>query len=142
MNFDGASKGNPGLSGYGAVVRDEEGNLLGAVCGQVGFVSNNIAEITALEGLKWATDNGIMKVVVEGDSKVILNRIINQRFINWQLDTWIPRIYEYLKKFEDYHIQHTFYEGNQVVDLLANHGIANILPTVLSPVNAVNRDLQ
>ncbi|GLJ07917.1 hypothetical protein SUGI_0077130 [Cryptomeria japonica] len=49
MNFDGASKGNLGLSGYGAVIRDEKGEFIGAVSGQAGFVSNNIVEITALE---------------------------------------------------------------------------------------------
>ncbi|GLJ10006.1 hypothetical protein SUGI_0119990 [Cryptomeria japonica] len=83
MNFDGASKGNSGLSGFGAVIRDEEGNLVGEICGQAGFVSNNIAEITTLEeGLKWVTANGITKVVIEGDSKVILSGIVNQRFMN------------------------------------------------------------
>ncbi|GLJ06474.1 hypothetical protein SUGI_0039990 [Cryptomeria japonica] len=143
INFDGASKGNPGLSGYGTVVRDEEGNLVEVVCGQVGFVSNNIAKITALEeGLKWATGNGITKVVIEWDSKFILNEIINQRFTNWRLNTWIPRIYSHLQKFKEFHIQHTFHEGNQVANLLANHGIAKTLTVILSPVNIGNRDLQ
>ncbi|GLJ48335.1 hypothetical protein SUGI_1020420 [Cryptomeria japonica] len=65
VNFDGASKGNPGLFGYGAAVRDEKGRLVRAVCGQVGIATNNIAEITALEeGLKWATSNGVMKKLV------------------------------------------------------------------------------
>ncbi|GLJ08679.1 hypothetical protein SUGI_0093520 [Cryptomeria japonica] len=142
MNFDGASKGNLGLSGYGAVIRDEKGNLIGAVCGQVCFVSNNIAEITALEeGLKWAFANGVSKVVIEGDSKVVLNGITSKRFMNWRLDIWIPRIYGYLQKFKDCHVQHTFHEGNQVADLLANHGIDNSLPAVLSPAITVNRDL-
>ncbi|GLJ15393.1 hypothetical protein SUGI_0252690 [Cryptomeria japonica] len=143
MNFDGASKGNPGISGFGAVVRDEEGNLVGVVCGQAGLVSNNIAEIITLEeGLKWASTNDISKVVIEGDSKVILGGVIKKRFTNWCLNAWIPRIYGHLQKFTDYHIQHTFHEGNQVADLLANHGIARTLPAVLSPANAGNRDLQ
>ncbi|GLJ44531.1 hypothetical protein SUGI_0935020 [Cryptomeria japonica] len=142
LNFDGASKGNPGLSGYIVVIRDKKGNLIGAVCGQVGFVSNNIAEITALEeGLKWAFANGLPKVVIEGDSKVVLNGITNKRFMNWQLDTWIPRIYGYLQKFKDYHVQHTFCEGNQVANLLANHEIDNSLLAILSPAITVNRDL-
>ncbi|GLJ28515.1 hypothetical protein SUGI_0561030 [Cryptomeria japonica] len=137
MNFDGASKGNPQLSGYKAVVRDEEGNLMGAVCCQADIVSNNITEITALEdGLKWETANGITKVVIEGDSKVILNGVINHHFMNWRLNSWIPRMYSHLQKLKDYNIQHIFHKGNQVADLLANHGIAKILPPVLSPKNA------
>ncbi|GLJ48133.1 hypothetical protein SUGI_1016350 [Cryptomeria japonica] len=83
MNFDGASKGNPGLSGYGAVIRDEKGSFIGAICGQAGVVSNNIVEIIALEeGLKWAITNRLTKVVIEGDSKVVLNGITNKRFMN------------------------------------------------------------
>ncbi|GLJ49079.1 hypothetical protein SUGI_1035360 [Cryptomeria japonica] len=143
MNFDGASKGNPGASGFGAVVRDEEGNLVAAVCGQAGFVSNNIVEITALEeGLKWTTSNDIKKVVIEGDSKVILSRIIKHCFTNWHLNAWIPRIYGHLQKFMNYQIQHTLREGNQVADLLANHGIVGTLPAVLSPANVGNKDIQ
>ncbi|GLJ45848.1 hypothetical protein SUGI_0965230 [Cryptomeria japonica] len=98
-NFDKGSKGNPGLSGFGVVIRDEEGNLVGVVCDQAGFVSNNIAKIATLEeGLKWATANCITKLVIEGDSKVILSRIIKQRFMNWWLkihrlphSTYLPR---------------------------------------------------
>ncbi|XP_057834757.1 uncharacterized protein LOC131045226 [Cryptomeria japonica] len=143
MNFDGASKGNLGASGFGAIVRDEEGNLVGAVCGQAGFVSNNIAEIIALEeGLKWTAVNDIKKVVIEGDSKVILSGIINHWFTNWQLNAWIPRIYGHLQNFTDYQFQHTYHKGNKVANLLANHGIAGTLPAVISPVNARNRDIQ
>ncbi|GLJ54395.1 hypothetical protein SUGI_1168320 [Cryptomeria japonica] len=143
MNFNGASKGNPGAYGFGAVVRDEEGNLVGAVCGQVGFVSNNIAEIIALEeGLKWIATNDIKKVVIEGDSKVILSKIINHQFTNLRLNAWIPRIYGHLQKFMDYQFQHTYREGNKVADLLANHMIAGTLPVVISPANVGNRDIQ
>ncbi|GLJ53117.1 hypothetical protein SUGI_1131830 [Cryptomeria japonica] len=143
MNFDGASKGNPGLFGYGAVVRDEKGRLVEAVCGQVGIATNNIAKITSLEeGLKWATSNGVMKVVIDGDSKVILSGIIKKGFTNWRLNAWIPRIYCLLQNSTDYHLQHTFREGNQVADFLANQGIEKTLPAVLSSTNVGNKDLQ
>ncbi|GLJ04731.1 hypothetical protein SUGI_0002170 [Cryptomeria japonica] len=121
-------------------IRDEEGKLVGAVCGQAGFVTNNIAALE--EGLKWATTNGVSKVVIEGDSKVILSKIIKKHFMNWRLNAWIPWIYCHLQKFTDYHIQHTLHEGNQVADLLANHGIVKTLPAVLSPANVGNEDLQ
>lgn len=124
------------------VIRDEKGEFIGAVSGQAGFVSNNIAEIIALEeGLKWATTNGLTKVVIEGDSKVVINGIINKHFLNWWLGSWIPRIYDHLLKFKDYQIQHTYQEGNQVADLLANHELDILLPAVLSTANAINRDI-
>ncbi|GLJ09940.1 hypothetical protein SUGI_0118780 [Cryptomeria japonica] len=143
VNFNGASKGNLGLSGYGTIVRDEKGRLVRAICGQVGIPTNNIAEITALgEGLKWATSNGATKVVIEGDSKVILSGIIKRGFMNWWLNAWIPRIYCLLQNLMDYHLQHTFRKGNQVADFLANQGITKTLLAVLSLANAGNRDLQ
>ncbi|GLJ31853.1 hypothetical protein SUGI_0640890 [Cryptomeria japonica] len=134
MNFDGASKGNPGLLGYGAVIRGEIGEFLEVVNGQAGYVSNNIAEIATLEeGLKWAIDNGL--------SKVVINGIINKHFLNWRLNSWIPRIYDHLYKLEDFQIQHVYREGNQVVDLLANHRINNVQPSVFSNANTVNREI-
>ncbi|GLJ18085.1 hypothetical protein SUGI_0319310 [Cryptomeria japonica] len=50
LNFDRASKGNPGRSGLGAIVKDEFGFTLKYFLGPVGFATNNVAEISALEG--------------------------------------------------------------------------------------------
>ncbi|GLJ05557.1 hypothetical protein SUGI_0020220 [Cryptomeria japonica] len=141
LNFDGTSRGNPGVSGFGAVVRYEKGSLVGAICGPVGIATNNVAEITALEeGLKWASSNGVSKVMIEGDSQVILSRIIKKGSMNWRLNAWIPRINCLLQKLTDYHLHHIFHEGNQVADFLANQGIAKTLLIVMSSANAGNRD--
>ncbi|GLJ40787.1 hypothetical protein SUGI_0843530 [Cryptomeria japonica] len=143
LNFDGASQGNPGLSGFGVVVRDENGNLVGAICGPVGIATSNVARITALEeGLKWVSSNGISKVRIEGDSQVILSGITKKGFMNWRLNAWILRINYLLQKFTDYHLNYIFREGNQVADFLANQGIAKTLPTVMSTEDAGNRDFQ
>ncbi|GLJ11610.1 hypothetical protein SUGI_0172580 [Cryptomeria japonica] len=71
MNFDGACKGNPSLSGFGAIIRDELGKMLGAKFGPMGVSTNNIAEVTALEaGLEWCVEKGVHKVLIEGNSAV------------------------------------------------------------------------
>ncbi|XP_059067080.1 uncharacterized protein LOC131858105 [Cryptomeria japonica] len=97
MNVDGASKGNPGLSGYGAIIRYEKGEFIGAVTGQEGFVSNNIAEITALEeGLKWATANGLTKVstvISYRDCKRTQPTSLSQELADRKVD-WLMRIRE------------------------------------------------
>ncbi|GLJ31485.1 hypothetical protein SUGI_0631840 [Cryptomeria japonica] len=103
LNFDGASHGNLSLSGFGAVVRDEEGSFVGAICGPSGIVSNNVAEITTLEeGLKWVIANKQSNNVIEGDSQIILNGVNKKIFTNWRLNTWIPRIDQLIQKLEDY----------------------------------------
>jgi hypothetical protein len=33
INFDGAAKGNPGTAGWGAVIKDSEGEILGLLAG-------------------------------------------------------------------------------------------------------------
>ncbi|GLJ15728.1 hypothetical protein SUGI_0258840 [Cryptomeria japonica] len=49
MKFNGACRGNLGESGYGAIIRDELGDMLGAKFGPLGVSTNNIAEVTILE---------------------------------------------------------------------------------------------
>jgi hypothetical protein len=63
INFDGASKGNPGTTGYGAVIRDSKGEILGLIAGFLGETTNNVAELTGLlRGLQAAMDKGYHKL--------------------------------------------------------------------------------
>ncbi|XP_059076287.1 uncharacterized protein LOC131073118 [Cryptomeria japonica] len=69
LNFDGASKGNSGRARYGAIVRDDRGDLLWCVSGFLGIASNNEADLKGLEvGLTSCVDKGFKKVVIKGDS--------------------------------------------------------------------------
>lgn len=45
LNFDGAAKGNPGPAGFGGAVRNHEGQMLGIFWGDLGYSSNNLAEL-------------------------------------------------------------------------------------------------
>ncbi|GLJ23083.1 hypothetical protein SUGI_0435770 [Cryptomeria japonica] len=86
-----------------------------------GIVSNNVAEVTALEeGLNWVIANDHRKVVIEGDSQIILNGVTKKSFTNWRLNERIPRIDQLIQNLEDYQVKHIFHEGNCVADLLAN----------------------
>jgi ribonuclease HI len=49
MNFDGASKGNPGWTGMGGVIRDSQGKIIWLYTGSLGNSTNNAAEFGALE---------------------------------------------------------------------------------------------
>lgn len=48
LNFDGASKGNPGRVGYGGIFKDHKGKPLLIFLGSIGWDTNNSAK---LEGL-------------------------------------------------------------------------------------------
>ncbi|XP_059068961.1 uncharacterized protein LOC131859347 [Cryptomeria japonica] len=72
MNFDGASRGNPGESRYGTIIRDEFGDMVGVKYGTMGVSTNNIAEVIALEvGLEWCVEKGVYKVMIEGDLQIV-----------------------------------------------------------------------
>lgn len=43
LNFDGASKGNPGEAGFGSVVRNSDGHIMGLQWGYVDINTNNVA---------------------------------------------------------------------------------------------------
>ncbi|GLJ11561.1 hypothetical protein SUGI_0171160 [Cryptomeria japonica] len=87
VNFDGASCGNPGKSGYGAIIRDKFGNFVGANYGPLGINTNNMAEMAGLlAGLEWCVARGFQDIEIEGDSQIILNEISKQKFENWKLE--------------------------------------------------------
>ncbi len=71
--FDGCSKGNPGISGSGSVIFEEDEEVwrhsyfVGYNC------TNNIAEYNGLiNGLIYALNNQINNLKIYGDSKLIV----------------------------------------------------------------------
>ncbi|GLJ22182.1 hypothetical protein SUGI_0416840 [Cryptomeria japonica] len=59
VNFDRVSRGNPRKSGYGAIIRDEFGNFVGANYGPLGFNTNNMTEMAGLLArLEWCVACG------------------------------------------------------------------------------------
>ncbi|XP_059070638.1 uncharacterized protein LOC131860272 [Cryptomeria japonica] len=124
LNFDGASKGNLGESGIGAIIRDEHGNILHGLFGGIRVATNNEAEIRALEaGLHLCIRQGLSRIIIEGDSQIIIDGISRLSFHNWKLNKWVPMIKENIRIIEIFEIGHVYREGNRVADYLANLGV-------------------
>jgi len=79
VEADGGSRGNPGVAGYGALVRDADGTLLAERAAPLGIASNNVAEYTGLiEGLRAVLDLGLAegaRVDVRMDSKLVVEQM-------------------------------------------------------------------
>lgn len=79
LYFDGASRGNPGLSGAGVVIKIADTTF--EYHKPLGVATNNEAEYLAIiEGLKHMIDlltshSGVSKVVVKGDSQLIIKQL-------------------------------------------------------------------
>ncbi|KAF8399311.1 hypothetical protein HHK36_015176 [Tetracentron sinense] len=76
LEFDGASKGNPGQAGAGAVLRADDGSLVCRLREGVGIATCNVAEYRAmLLGLKYALKKGFKQIRVQGDSKLVCMQV-------------------------------------------------------------------
>jgi ribonuclease HI len=140
LNFDGASKGNPGAAGFGAVIRDHLGHLLLITAGSLGHTTNNAAELWGLiRGLHLAKELGYHNMVVEGDSQIILN--ILQRILkganpdkvtpSWRLSHGIQLLSSSITPTQALIPSHVRRQANQVADELANIGTTWTGPDLL-----------
>ena len=80
VEADGGSRGNPGVAGYGALVRDAEtGALLAERAAPLGRASNNVAEYQGLiAGLQAVLDLDLAEgaeVTVRMDSKLVIEQM-------------------------------------------------------------------
>ncbi|XP_057867370.1 uncharacterized protein LOC131074699 [Cryptomeria japonica] len=124
LNFDGASRGNPGPTGIGCCLHDEDEKELARESKPIGHVSNNRAEILALiEGLLLFQNKGIRKLAIEGDSAIIINGLRNGSLSNWKLNALLDRALSLLKNFKKLTFNHIYREGNSRVDETANAGV-------------------
>jgi ribonuclease HI len=128
---DGASRGNPGESGIGMVVRGEDGTLLFSGSGYIGIATNNVAEYAALLALlKKMAKMKCDSLTVHSDSELMVRQINGEYKIkNEEISKYRQRITKILNKngFE-FTIKHIPREMNSEADRLANQGIESRRP--------------
>ena len=84
VEADGGSRGNPGLAGYGALVRDARtGEVLAEVSEPIGHATNNVAEYSGLvAGLRAAA-----KIAPGADTEVRMDSrlVVEQMSGRWKI---------------------------------------------------------
>jgi len=124
--IDGASRGNPGESGAGAIIREGEGKVLGKISNYLGdSLTNNQSEYFALrDALEFCIDKGIEKVKIFSDSELLVNQMKGEYEVNSEN---IMEIYEEAKSLESelsyIEYNHVPREENEDADELANRAI-------------------
>lgn len=125
IRVDGASRGNPGLAGAGAVISDPEGNVARELRKYLGVMTNNMAEYSALVmALAEAKAMGVGEVEVFADSELMVKQL-NGKYKVKSADL-LPLYNEassLLKSFRRYKIVHVYREENSAADRLANEAI-------------------
>ncbi len=122
---DGASRGNPGQAGAGAVILDDQGMELTARSFYLGTCTNNIAEYKALIfGLQTALELGCRRLDIFLDSQLIVRQITGQYKVkNAGLKPLFAEVRQLLAKLTSFTINHVPRNENKRADELANRGI-------------------
>jgi probable phosphoglycerate mutase len=122
---DGGSRGNPGPSGYGAVIEDAKGRVAAELSQYLGIQTNNFAEYSGLLGvLKWAIEHDVKRLHVVSDSELMVKQMQGK----YKVASPVLRpLYEEARKLsrhlENFEMRHTLRGGNKEADRLANEAM-------------------
>ncbi|CAL1357961.1 unnamed protein product [Linum trigynum] len=123
--FDGASKGNPGPAGAGAVLCSPDGRMVWRFSEGVGLATNNVAEYRGvILGMKQALKKGFRDIRVQGDSNLVCMQIQGIWKLKNQNIIALGNEAKALKeKFRTFEIRHILREFNSEADALANQAV-------------------
>ena len=122
---DGGSRGNPGPSGYGAVIEDANGRVVAELSEYLGIQTNNFAEYSGLLAvLRWAVENKAKRLRVVSDSELM----VKQMQVLYKVRSPILRpLWEEARRLsrglEHFDMRHTLRGGNKQADRLANEAM-------------------
>jgi ribonuclease HI len=127
MRFDGCSKGNPGLSGAGAVIYYDSQELWSGHFFVGENLTNNHAEYAGLIfGLQSAINMNIKDLLVEGDSLLVINHMSGiYKCKSPNLLDLYEKAKELSNNFDTIHFNHILRKYNKRADELSNIGCNN-----------------
>ncbi|MDD2462749.1 MAG: ribonuclease HI family protein [Desulfobulbus sp.] len=122
---DGASRGNPGQAGAGAVLFSPAGDELIVHSSYLGTCTNNVAEYRALIlGLDEALQFGCEELAICLDSELIVRQIQGRYKVkNETLLPLFQQVQQRLSRLRKWSVSHVPRAQNSRADQLANQGI-------------------
>jgi ribonuclease HI len=122
LHFDGGSRGNGLNAGFGVCGKDENGKVICELFGNLGRKTNNFAEYSAaIAALKFAKENGYAKVLLKGDSQLVISQIKGDYKVkSADLVGLYREVMELIRGFESVELVHVPREENSEADALSN----------------------
>ena len=122
---DGGARGNPGPSGFGALVQDADGNTLAELSEFLGVQTNNFAEYSGLLAcLDFAVSHGHPRLKVVSDSELMVKQIQGKYQVK---SPGLKPLYDEAKRriarLEGFEISHALRHKNKDADRLANEAM-------------------
>ena len=129
LQFDGCSKGNPGIGGAGAVIYklDQEIWSDSLFLGQ--NITNNHAEYSGLIlGLKKAVELDIKDILVEGDSILVIKQMKGDyKVYSENLYDLYNEAFKLCEHFDSINFNHIYRTNNKRADYLSNLAIKDYI---------------
>ncbi|KAL1539377.1 hypothetical protein AAHA92_28003 [Salvia divinorum] len=124
LEFDGASKGNPGQAGAGAILRYDDGSVICRLSEGIGIATCNYAEYRGvILGLRYAAEKGFTNIRVQGDSKLVCMQIQGLWKVKSEnLMNLYKEAKELVGRFHSFQIAHVLRHLNSEADAQANIG--------------------
>ena len=123
---DGASLGNPGPAAIGAIIKDEQGNLINSISQRIGTTTNNQAEYKAIiTALEKAISLGAREVELRSDSELVVKQINGRyRVKKTTLRPLYQKVVQLIGSFTAFTITRVPRQQNAEADRLANKALA------------------
>ncbi len=127
---DGASRGNPGPSGIGIVIKDAKGHVLKEIGEYIGKSTNNVAEYRALlKGLEEAQALDAQVVDIRSDSDLLVSQLTGTYKVKSpDLAPLYLDALRLLRSFTRWSARHVARGQNAAADGLANRAIDQAIP--------------
>ena len=122
---DGGSRGNPGPSGIGVVIRSKDGDVVAEISKYIGSATNNVAEyLGVLYGLQEAVFRKAKKVTINVDSQLVARQLKGEyRVRDENIRKFFDVVINLFRFFEDVKIVEIPREKNEDADALVNKAL-------------------
>ncbi|GAU31243.1 hypothetical protein TSUD_149290 [Trifolium subterraneum] len=141
LNVDGSSIGNPGISGFGGLIRNSDGAWVHGFVGNIGHSNILHAELLAIyHGLVLAWELDIKDLCCYSDSKTAI-KLLSDHVNEWhQYAAIIYNIKNFLSRNWRVRLVHTLREGNNCTYFLAKFGARNpeAYSSIVVPLNGMS----
>ncbi|XP_026428489.1 uncharacterized protein LOC113324383 [Papaver somniferum] len=116
---DGASIGNPGLAGFGVVIRDHLSQVLRVITGGIGIATNYLAEVyVVISVVELAVEWEVHNVILNSDSKTVITEFENNQMPWFVKMRWQKAI----RHIQSIIFLHSYMETNFAADTTTKKG--------------------
>ncbi|MFQ6667002.1 hypothetical protein Gotur_033172 [Gossypium turneri] len=144
LNFDAVYKAQLNKSCSGFVIRNKKGEVMGSgITLHSKILDVGLAEAVACyQGLLFAKETSFVNVEVEGDVRVVIEKVIQGEDGRANLDSVIADIKAFKNYFHQISFKHVRREANQVAHIIAREGHSKSENTFwIEDIPAVAREL-